>query len=695
MAPEQPPPAATPPGPELLNPAAHAGKGPDRAAGSGEGQATNAQSGTPDVFISYASQDAALANDIVATLERKNLRCWIAPRDVTPGGHYADAIIGAISGTKALVLLLSDSALASKHVGKEIERASSKGRAIIALRTTATPLTPAFEYFLSESQWIDIGPAGIAGISAKLVEAVRSHLTPGTTSASAKPLAIDRKVAPSQRRWVAIASAAVLATALAYVVAPKFWPTKHPSAEQPSLAATPTAAISDKSIAVLPFVDMSEKHDQEYFGDGMAEEILNVLAKLPGLTVIGRTSSFSFKGKSEDLRTIGTQLNAAYVVEGSVRRSGDKVRITAQLINTRTGAHEWSETYDRPIGDVLKLQDSIAGAVARELHLTVAPDDVNARYIPKNLEIYDLYLRGRHAIDRHDSGGLDEAATLFQKALDRDPGFADAAVWLSSTKSLQAQVGFLPSAAAFEQARQAAATALKLDPNNAGAHAALANIYIVYDWDWSAAERELQKVEALAPGSMDALYGQSKLSLTLGHWDDALRKIKALLAQDPLDPNNLLRLLQLQARLGRLGEAETATRRLLDIHPTFAWAHYYLGLTLLARGDRDGALLAMQQETADQARQQGLAIVYHALGRKKDSDGALAEMLRDQSDSNAVGIADVYALRGQFDEAMHWLDRAYIQKDSELWFIKAECELKNLWTAPRYKAFLRKLNLPE
>ena len=440
---------------------------------------------------------------------------------------------------------------------------------------------------------------------------------------------------------------------------------------------------------------MSEKHDQEYFADGMAEEILDLLAKIPGLTVIGRTSSFSFKGKNEDLRTIGAKLNAAYVLEGSVRKSAGQVRITAQLINTRTGTHEWSETYDRPIGEVLKLQDSIAGAVARELQLTVAPDYLNARSIPKNVEIYNLYLRGRHALDRHDSEGLDEAATLFQQALDRDPAFADAAVWLAWTRSLQAQVGFLPAAAAFEQARQAAATALKLDPSNAGAHAALANIYIVYDWDWSAAERELQKVAVLAPGSVEALYGQGKLSLTLGHWDDALRQIRAALAQDPLEPNNLLRLSQLQARLGRLAEAETATRRLLDIHPTFAWAHYNLGLILIARGDRAGALAAMEQEVGDEGRINGLALAYQALGRKAEADAALARMLKEQAYDNAFGIAEVYSARGQPAEAVRWLERAYAQKDASLFYVKGDLPLMRIEGDPRFKAFLRKMKLPE
>jgi len=648
-----------------------------------------------DVFISYASQDKAVADAVCEALERTGVICWIAPRDVTPGEFYAESIVHAIDSTKVIVLVLSQNASDSQHVLSEVERARSRRHPVVSLRIDAVPLPAAFEYFLNTSQWLDASTMGIDRALPKLVDAVKSAVVQPPTGARLNRSPPETPKASQRRSRILVALAVIFTVTPAYFALEKIWRSKHISAERTATAAAPAVTISDKSIAVLPFADMSEKHDQEYFADGMAEEILDVLAKVPGLMVIGRTSSFSFKGKNEDLRTIGAKLNAAYILEGSVRKSAGQVRITTQLINTRTGTHEWSETYDRSIGEVLKLQDSIAGAVARELQLTVAPDYLNARPTPKTIEIYNLYLRGRHALDRHDSEGLDEAATLFQTVLDRDPAFADAAVWLASTRSLQAQVGFLPAAAAFEQARQAAATALKLDPNNAGAHAALANIYIVYDWDWSAAERELKRAEALAPGSMDALYGQSKLSLTLGHWADALRRIRALVAQDPLEPNNLVRLSQIQARLGRLAEAETASRRLLDIHPTFAWAHYYLGLTLLARGDRDGALLAMQQEIADEARQQGLAIVYHALGRKADSDAALAIMLRDQSDANAVGIADVYALRGQIDEAMHWLERAYSQKDPELWFIKAEVELKSLAANPRFGAFLRKMKLPE
>jgi len=191
------------------------------------------------------------------------------------------------------------------------------------------------------------------------------------------------------------------------------------------------------------------------------------------------------------------------------------------------------------------------------------------------------------------------------------------------------------------------------------------------------------------------LHGEAQLSLALGRWDDALKQIKAALALDPLDATSFYVLTLIQMRRDHLPEAEAAIRRALDIRPTFVWAHYFLGLVSLARGDRDAALLEMQQETTDEGKRQGLATVYYALGRKADSDAALAGMLHEDADRNAFGIAEVYAFSGRSDEAMHWLERAYAQKDSGLYYVKGEMPLKNLEADPRYKAFLRKMNLPE
>jgi adenylate cyclase len=563
------------------------------------------------------------------------------------------------------------------------------------LRTDAAPLTRSFEYFLSESQWIDVSALGMPAALTKLTQAVRQRLAPSSwvspgLGTDVRNLA-DRKRKPSYltiKRLIAATMFLLLAALVAGVMV-RYWPSKQRDPGVPVVA-----AISDKSIAVLPFVDMSEKRDQEYFGDGMAEEILDLLAKIPGLTVIGRTSSFQFKGKNEDLRTIGAKLNAAYVLEGSVRNSGDQVRITAQLNNTRTGAHEWSQTYDRPIGDVLKLQDAIAARVARELQLTVASDHLTSRANLKDADVYDLLLRGRHAFDRFDIQGFTEAAALFQRALDRDPTSADAAAGLASSYEAQSEWGLAPTAG-FEQARRLATTALTLDPKNVLAHYVLGYIHTAYDWDWAAADREFHQVATMAPGSADGLIGQALVSRTLGRWDDAFRQIQAAIAQDPLSPEGFSTLAQVHWHRGHLPEAEASARRVLDIRPTYGSGHLNLGLILLERGDRDAALQVMQQEVVDGSKQLGLAIAYYALGMRTESNAVLASLIKERADGNASAIAVVYAFRGQVDDAMHWLERAYTQKDSSLYCVKSDMNLQKLSADPRYRAFLKKMNLPE
>ncbi len=297
----------------------------DRAESENPSNPADTKAGSPCMlFISYASNDAEVAQEVCSALEAAGFPCWMAPRDVRPGAQYADAIVGAINEAKALVLVLSANAVASSHVGREVERAASKHKPIIAFRIDAAALNRALEYFLGESQWIDVPKLGMPAALAQLAEAV------GSGSAT---LAHERPMTPHgvgmPRKRIALIVAILVCVGAAAAAGTYFWSLKH-HAEMPAAV----AAITDKSIAVLPFTDMSEGKDQEYFADGMAEEILDLLAKISSLKVIGRTSSFHFKGKNEDLRTIGKALNAAYVVEGSVRKSGDQVRITAQLINT-------------------------------------------------------------------------------------------------------------------------------------------------------------------------------------------------------------------------------------------------------------------------------------------------------------------------------------------------------------------------
>jgi TolB-like protein len=640
------------------------------------------------VFISHASSDAALAQKVCSALEAAEIPCWIAPRDVVPGTLYAEGIVRAIDESSLMVLILSVQSVASGHVRKELERATSKRHPIIALRTDTAPLTAAFEYFLNESQWIEGG--GSEASIVQLVGAVTQLLSQGSVAGANRHATRTAHPSTPRRRWF-IAAAVLLTLAATCFVVDRAW-LRHTALLARGAAASRT--ISDKSIAVLPFTDMSEKKDQEYFADGMAEEIIDLLVKIPGLKVISRTSSFQFKGKTEDLRSIATQLGVAYVLEGSVRKSGDRLRVTAQLIDSRDGTHLLSQTYDRDLSDVLKMQDEIAASLVRVLQVEVTDKVVVSRPALRNTEAYTLYLRGLHAKDRFDQEGFEQAVDDFQRALDLDPSFAAAAGGLANVYFLLGQFGFKPPSVAFEKARGAAELALTLDPTLATTHALLGNIYIAYDWDWAAAEREIALALATAPNDAYVLFIAAVQSQVMGRLDDALRLIGGSLAQDPLNPSSYLVLHLIQIRRGRPVEAEAAIRRTLEISPTFSKAHYFLGVAQLLHGQSEAALAEIMKETDEGSRLSGLAIADFALGRRSDSDAALALLLRSQA-NRAFEVAGVYAFRGESDEALRWLERAYAQKDPYLCSVKGEATLKKLEGDPRYEAFLRKMNLPE
>jgi TolB-like protein/Flp pilus assembly protein TadD len=648
---------------------------------------------SPAVFISYASQDAAVATALVEALERHGIVCWIAPRNVKAGAMYADAIVRAISAAKAFVLVLSESAIASSHVSKEIERASSKRRPIISLRIDVAPLTPALEYFLSESQWIEAQAGNMDAAYVKLIEAIRESAcaapegvvagVPGNSAGTSS--AVHPR---SRRNWILFAAGlAVVVVVFAAMLSPRFWPVRH------TTAGPATTVVSDKSIAVLPFVDMSEKHDQEYFADGMAEEVLDLLANIPGLKVIGRTSSFQFKGKNQDLRTIGNALGVSYVVEGSVRNSNEGLRVTAQLINAQDGSHLWSETFERPPGDALKVQDQIAFNLARALQLSVGADSPQPRPSFKSPEAYDLYLRGRHAYEKGDREGFEAAAAYFQEILDLDPTSVPGQEYLAAVQADSAQFSYVAPHEGFEVARRSVQRALALDPKSCLAHATLSEVHLLYDWDWAAAELEAKEAIRLKPRNTAAIAGLASVYGTLGRWDEAARLFETALTLDPLDAGLYQGLSLMQIANGRLSEAETAARKTLQITPTFGEGHLTLGEILLLEGNFQSALAEMQQEPW--ARNIGLAMVYHALGRRSESDAALAQAVSEHAQNDAYEIADVFAYRVEVDQAFAWLDRAYSQKDATLYEVKFDPFLKNLKGDPRYNAFLRKMNLPE
>jgi TolB-like protein/DNA-binding winged helix-turn-helix (wHTH) protein/Flp pilus assembly protein TadD len=523
--------------------------------------------------------------------------------------------------------------------------------------------------------------------------AVRASNPPAAPE-PATPAPTSAVTARSRSRLLRMVPVALVAALLlALFVAGTSWLPQRIAVEHPPATATITGG--DKTIAVLPFVDLSEQKNQQYFADGTAEEVLDLLAVVPGVRVMGRTSSFQFKGERPDLPTVGSTLGAAYVVEGSIRKSGEQLRVAAQLIDARDGSLLWSQTYDEAVGDVLKIQGQIAAGIVRALQVTIGADHLRPRPILRTTEAYDAYLRGRYAYDRRDQGGFETAAGYFRQALELDPSSIRAAEWLAMSQLGLSEMGFVPPREGFEKARASAELALKLDPQSGMMHALMGSIHVKYDWDWVAAADEGKRALALEPRNPLVLLGPAQMYACLGRWDEAVRLYNAALALDPLFAGTHLMLGHVRDRTGRFAEAEVEYRKALGISPTFVYGHFYLGRVLLYEGRLEAALAEMQRETTDGGRDEGLAIVYYAMGRKAESDAALARYTKDYADNQAVAIAEVHAYRAEADQAFAWLDRAYDQKDIGLYEIKVSPLLEHLEPDPRYKAFLRKMNLPE
>jgi len=651
------------------------------------------------VFISYASRDVAVADAVVATLERHGVACWIAPRDVKAGALYAEAIVRAISDAKALVLVLSVNSVASAHVGKEVERASSKRRPVIALRIDDAPLSPALEYFLGESHWVDARAAGMDVALAKLIAAtgepernapgINPPVVAGTSAgtASAPP--------PKSRRNrnLLVAGLAVVAVVLYALLADRFWSAKYIVAEQSTTASK--SMTSDKSIAVLPFTDMSEKHDQEYFADGIAEEVLDRLAKVPGLKVVGRTSSFQFNGKSADLASVGTALGVAYLLEGSVRKDADRVRVTAQLVEARTGSQRWSDRFDSDLVDVLNVQDTIAIEIARALQIAVEADTV-PRSSVKSPQVLEAYLRGLESENRQSRESSEAAVADYQQALTLDPAFAPAAIGIARVESFIGAEGWLPTRTAFERAREAAQLAQRLTPRSPEPHVWMARIHTYHDWDWAGADQELQQAFALGPRDTYGAQTACQLAAARGQWDEARQLAIEALERDPLSPDAHMFLgWNVYLHTGQLSEAEQSFRRGLRIAPKWGSGQYFLGEVLMLQGHLEAALAEFHKETVDDGRLEGSAMALFAAGRKAESDSQLAQAIRRNGTSWPSETARTYAFRGEKDRAFEWLDRAYELRDPDIYTFKGDPLFKNLENDPRYKAFLRKMNLPE
>jgi eukaryotic-like serine/threonine-protein kinase len=520
---------------------------------------------------------------------------------------------------------------------------------------------------------------------------LREEVTSGTPPGGAG-------VRPRQWTWPALGLLFVLLVSAALWIARGAGGPVHSAAAPPAAGATPATAAPATDIAtlaVLPFTDMSREQDQEYFADGLAEEILNSLARLRGLRVTGRTSSFMFKGKSEDLRVVGRKLNVGAVLEGSVRKTGKRVRITAQLVNAADGFHLWSESYDRELNDIFAVQEEIARSVAEALKVTLLGSGAQGQSPrTESVEAYDAFLQAEYFFQRGDDVSLGKAFDGYQQAIRLYPGYAAAWAGLSEVYSAQAFLGARPEEEGVRSARDAAEHALTLDPDLASAHRALGYVKMKHDWDWSGADAEFQRALALDPSSVWATANAGRLDYFRGRLEESLVLLHGAVERDPLDP--LLRQFTADVAMaaGRLDEAEAEYGKALELSPEIYGARDALSRVYLLKGMPEAALDEIRKPAASATGLYSLALVYHALGRRNDADAALRELTEKFGEARAYQVAAVYAYRGEPDRAFEWLERAYVQRDPSLTFTKVDPFLRGLAGDPRYVAFLEKMHLP-
>jgi adenylate cyclase len=454
-------------------------------------------------------------------------------------------------------------------------------------------------------------------------------------------------------------------------------------------ATTPT---DGNSIAVLPFANMSDDPANLHFADGLSEELLNLLSRVPDLRVVARTSSFSFRDRPVDATTIARELSVSHLLEGSVRKASQRIRITAQLVRGADGSHVWSRTFDRDLNDIFAVQDEIAAAVVEELEIKLL-GGAAPRSWPTDPDAYARYFSGRHFLDLASKDGYEQAIVELEAALAIDPKFAPAWATLGVVYWGEANNSLIEYDTGTRLAREYSEKALALAPNLAEPLSLLGYFDVLESADSDGGLRRMEQARQLEPHNPRILTRLANIALRSGRLDDALRHCRQALKADPL--NALVHAVYGNTcyYAGRLEEAERLRRRVLALSPGWLSGHYNLGKVLLERKEFAAALEQMQREPSEFWRQTGLAMVYHALGRVTDSDEALRRLVAMESSGSAYQVAQVHAYRGETDAAFKWLETACDKHDSGLMFVRVDPLLNGLHADERWSRLLSRYGL--
>ena len=635
------------------------------------------------IFLSYASQDTEAARQICDALRGIGLDVWFDQSELRGGDTWDASIRRQIKECALFVPIISANTQA------RVEGYFRREWNLAVSRTLDMADDQAFLVPVVIDATIDAG--------ARVPEKFREVQWTRLASAS--------EAAAFAERVQRLMSGVIAATP----------PVAQPNPGSAQAGATPShdASASPRrdapSIAVLPFVNMSRDEDNEYFADGLAEELLNVLAKISGLRVAARSSAFSFKGKGATVADAGRALNVATILEGSVRKSGNRMRISVQLVKVVDGYQLWSQTYDRTLDDIFAVQDDIAQSVLTELRTTLlgeaADTGTNKAALAEveravkgrstDPEAHRLFMHGRHFIERFTQEDVKRGITYLHEALALEPEYALAWAELGRAHAEEANWGWTNAVEGLVRARDAATRALALEPDLPEGLVVMGWVRMVLERDWRGAETTYRRALELAPGNAFVLHQSSNLAGNLGRFDEAIALARRAVEQDPLNSSAYFFLGTTLWTADRPKESIAALRQAHALTPMRAAARAFIALNLLALDQGDEALTEAQLEPAEWARCFALAVIHHAAGRTSEADEALQVLIDRWADDAAYQIADVYGVRRDADRAFEWLERAHEQRDAGAAWTRVDPFLRWLHADPRWSVLLRKSGMME
>ena len=657
------------------------------------------------VFLSYASQDAEAAQKICEALRAAGIEVFLDQSELRGGDVWDQKIRHQIHGCALFIPVISANT-ASRHEGYfrlEWDLADQRSHMMARSRVFVVPVcldaTTEAAADVPESfkrvQWTRL-PGGQTPPA--FVERVRRLLSPepATTTrppASGVPSAVPPPREPVTSFWRSKALPLVLVAVVGLAAAVYFWMSKHLTPSATAFAPPP------HSIAVLPFVNMSGDKEQDYFSDGLTEELLNSLAEIHDLQVAARTSAFSFKGKDIDIGTIAHKLNVASVLEGSVRRSGNTVRITTQLINAVTGYHLWSHTYDRDLGDVLNLQTEIATSVAGALKITLLGNEAAKIELggTRNPGAFDAYLRASKAVrSGQGTSSYQRAFAGYTEAIRLDPNYALA--FAGRSLALINYAGEFANDTGIREfnakAEADARQALELAPDLAEGHLALAR-FLVSILDYAHASEAFERAMALAPGDADVLAGSGGFAVVMGRFDVGLAAVRHAVALDPLNPQSHEALGEALFWARRYQDAVAAFGEVTSLEPDFKRAYGFRGVAYYLLGELQSARTSCETKPDHWSSMWCLAVAYEKLGRHADAEAELKKFQDRFGDAAAYQCATIYARWGDTARALEWLGRAVRLPDGGVVYVKTDPLMHPLRSDPRFQTIVRDLRFPD